>query len=148
MRAEKGINLPDTDLAATAVSDTDLPLLEVAAVHADMLAVSFLRHERDVDELHRYLKAVRAEHLGVILKIETTAAFTRLPDILLHAMRSPLVGVMIARGNSPSRPDMNVWRDARGDPLLVRSGTRPRDLGHGSPRSTRPHRPAVPGGSD
>ena len=98
MRAEKGINLPDTDLAATAVSDTDLPLLEVAAVHADMLAVSFLRHERDVDELHRYLKAVRAEHLGVILKIETTAAFTRLPDILLHAMRSPLVGVMIARG--------------------------------------------------
>ena len=99
MRAEKGINLPDTDLAAAAVSDTDLPLLEVAAVHADMLAVSFLRHERDVDELHRYLKAVRAEHLGVILKIETTAAFTRLPDILLHAMRSPLVGVMIARGD-------------------------------------------------
>ena len=64
-----------------------------------MLAVSFLCHEYDVDELHRYLKAVGAEHLGIILKIETTAAFARLPDILLHAMRSQLVGVMIARGD-------------------------------------------------
>jgi len=99
LRAEKGINLPDTDLVAPAVSDADLPLLRVAALHADMLAVSFLRHERDVDELRRYLKAARAEHLGIILKIETTAAFVRLPDILLHAMRSPLVGVMIARGD-------------------------------------------------
>ncbi len=64
-----------------------------------MLAVSFLCHEHDVDELHRYLKAVGAEHLGIILKIETTAAFARLPESLLHAMRSQLVGVMIARGD-------------------------------------------------
>jgi pyruvate kinase len=99
LRAEKGINLPDTDLAAPAVSDADLPLLEVAAVHADMLAVSFLRHENDVDDIHTYLRRVRAEHLGIVLKIETTAAFARLPEILLHAMRSPLVGVMIARGD-------------------------------------------------
>jgi pyruvate kinase len=99
LRAEKGINLPDTDLNAAAVSDADLPLLEVAAAHADMVAVSFLRHEKDVDEIHTYLRRVRAEHLGIILKIETTAAFARLPEILLHAMRSPLVGVMIARGD-------------------------------------------------
>src|ERR1019366_408393 len=99
LRAEKGINLPDTDIAATAVSDADLPLLEVAAVHADMLAVSFLRHENDVDDIHTYLRRVRAEHLGLVLKIETTAEFARLPEILLHAMRSPLVGVMIARGD-------------------------------------------------
>ena len=99
LRAEKGINLPDTDLPAEAVSDADLPLLEVAAVHADMLGVSFLRHERDVDDVHMYLNRVRSERLGLILKIETNAAFNRLPEILLHAMRSPLVGVMIARGD-------------------------------------------------
>jgi len=99
LRAEKGINLPDTDLAASAVSDADLPLLEVAAAYADMLGVSFLRHEHDVDDIHRYLHRVRGEKLGLILKIETNAAFTRLPEILLHAMRSPLVGVMIARGD-------------------------------------------------
>jgi pyruvate kinase len=99
LRSEKGINLPDTALNAAAVSDADLPLLEVAAAHADMVGVSFLRHENDVDEIHAYLRRVRAEHLGLILKIETTAAFARLPEILLHAMRSPLVGVMIARGD-------------------------------------------------
>ena len=81
------------------MTDADLPLLEVAAAHADMVALSFLRHERDVDDVHDYLRRVRAEHLGLILKIETTAAFARLPEILLHAMRSPLVGVMIARGD-------------------------------------------------
>ena len=99
LRAEKGINLPDTDLPVGAVTDSDLPLLEVAAAHADMVAVSFLRHESDVDRVHEYLRRVGAEHLGLILKIETTAAFARLPEILLHAMRSPLVGVMIARGD-------------------------------------------------
>jgi len=99
LRAEKGINLPDTDLPVAAVTDADLPLLEVAATHADMVAVSFLRHETDVDRVHEYLRRVGAEHLGLILKIETTAAFARLPEILLHAMRSPLVGVMIARGD-------------------------------------------------
>jgi pyruvate kinase len=99
LRAEKGINLPDTDLVASAVTDADLPLLEVAAAYADMLGVSFLRHEHDVDDIHRYLHRVGGEQLGLILKIETNAAFTRLPEILLHAMRSPLVGVMIARGD-------------------------------------------------
>ena len=64
-----------------------------------MVAVSFLRHEKDVDDVRTYLSRVHAEHLGIILKIETTAAFSRLPEILLHAMRSPLVGVMIARGD-------------------------------------------------
>jgi pyruvate kinase len=49
--------------------------------------------------MHAYLRSVGAQELGLILKIETGAAFSRLPEILLHAMRSPLVGVMIARGD-------------------------------------------------
>jgi pyruvate kinase len=99
LRAEKGINLPETDLPVPAVTDADLPLLEVAAAHADMVALSFLCSEHDVDDVHGYLRRVGAERLGLIPKIETTASFARLPEILLHAMRSPLVGVMIARGD-------------------------------------------------
>ncbi len=99
LRAEKGINLPDTHLSVDAVTDADLPLLRVAAAHADMVALSFLRHEHDVDVVREYLSRVEAEDCGLVLKIETEAAFTRLPEILLHAMRSPLVGVMIARGD-------------------------------------------------
>ena len=37
--------------------------------------------------------------IGLVLKLETQAAFTNLPDILLRAMQSPIVGVMIARGD-------------------------------------------------
>ncbi|MGO9027494.1 MAG: pyruvate kinase [Acidimicrobiales bacterium] len=99
LRAEKGINLPETDLRIPAVTDADLPLLKVAAAHADMVALSFVRGERDIDDLRGYLRQVGSEHLGLILKIETSESFSRLPEILLHAMRSRLVGVMIARGD-------------------------------------------------
>ncbi len=99
LRAEKGINLPEADFPLAAVTDSDVPLLRVAAAHADMVALSFLRHERDVDLMRDYLRRVGAEELGLVLKIETGAAFVRLPEILLHAMRSPRVGVMIARGD-------------------------------------------------
>ena len=99
LRAEKGINLPDTDLRAEPVTDDDLPLLALAAVHADMVALSFVRHENDVDSMRDYLHRVGGDHLGLVLKIETESAFVRLPSILLHAMRAPRVGVMIARGD-------------------------------------------------
>ena len=99
LRAEKGINLPGSDLPLAAVTDADLPLLRMAAAHADMVALSFVRHESDVDTMQDYLHQVGAGDLGLVLKIETQAAFTRLPEILLHLMRSRRVGVMIARGD-------------------------------------------------
>lgn len=37
--------------------------------------------------------------LLTFLQIETAAAFARLPELLLAAMRAPKVGVMIARGD-------------------------------------------------
>ena len=46
----------------------DLPLLRVAADHADMVALSFLHHERDVDTLRDYLDRVGAKNCGLVLK--------------------------------------------------------------------------------
>ena len=37
--------------------------------------------------------------MGILLKIETRAAFENLPRILLAALHSPPVGVMVARGD-------------------------------------------------
>lgn len=99
LRSEKGINLPDTDLRAPFIADDDRPLLELAARSADMLSLSFLRNGDDVDVARRELALLDARELGVVLKIETQAGFAHLPEILLHAMRSPAVGVMIARGD-------------------------------------------------
>jgi pyruvate kinase len=64
-----------------------------------MLSLSFLRNGDDVDVARRELALLDARELGVVLKIETQAGFAHLPEILLHAMRSPAVGVMIARGD-------------------------------------------------
>jgi pyruvate kinase len=99
LRAAKGINLPDTDLPIPMIDDSDVPVLEVAAADADLLALSFLRHEDDVDDVVERVAAVGGQHLGLLLKIETIPGFERLPEILLRSLQHPRVGVMIARGD-------------------------------------------------
>jgi pyruvate kinase len=99
LRAEKGVNLPDTELSVPVIGEQDTALLELAASAADVVAVSFLHDGSDVDAVIGRLGELGASRLGVVLKIETAAAFTHLPEILLHAMRAERVGVMIARGD-------------------------------------------------
>jgi pyruvate kinase len=52
-----------------------------------------------VRELYRRLATLGADHVGVVLKIETTDAFDHLPAIILAALERAPVGVMIARGD-------------------------------------------------
>ena len=97
--AEKGINLPDTVLALTALTDEDDAHLPFIARHADLVAVSFVRTAGDIEHILDRLDAAGATHLGLLLKIETRQGFENLPAILLTAMRHPRLGVMIARGD-------------------------------------------------
>ena len=99
LRAEKGINFPDTELGLTALTEKDLADLREVVALADMIALSFLRTERDVELLEDQLHALGAGHLGIVLKIENATAFRNLPRILLASLRSPPVGVMVARGD-------------------------------------------------
>jgi len=97
--AEKGINLPDTLLDVPALTPDDDAYLPFIAAHADVVALSFIRTAADVDHALGRLRAAGAEHLGLILKIETRQGFDDLPNILLAAMRHPRIGVMVARGD-------------------------------------------------
>ena len=99
LRAEKGINFPDTALQTSALTDKDLTDLAQIADRVDMVALSFLRGPEDVERLRDELRRLDAEHLGVVLKIENRQAFEALPRILLASLASPPVGVMIARGD-------------------------------------------------
>jgi pyruvate kinase len=99
LRADKGINLPDTSLELPALSHKDEEDLAFVAAHADLVGYSFVRRPSDVVALHERLVALGRRDLGVLLKIETRDAFERLPQLLLAAMRRPNVGVMIARGD-------------------------------------------------
>jgi pyruvate kinase len=97
--AEKGINVPESELCLSSLTKDDLEALKFVVKHADIVGYSFVRKEADVLELQSRLAELGGENLGIILKIETREAFDQLPRLLLAAMRSRAVGVMIARGD-------------------------------------------------
>lgn len=102
IRAEKGINFPDTDFSISAMTAKDLADLSVLHSVVDIIALSFVRGPEDVHALqatlHR-LSGAGGEVPGIVLKIENRQAFERLPDLLLSGMRNPRFGVMVARGD-------------------------------------------------
>ena len=100
LRADKGINLPDSAVSIPALTAKDLQDLQVAAAHADILNYSFVHRASDVEDLHQHLAQQGHGEIAVVLKIETRRAYLNLPRLLLAAMRHPApVGVMIARGD-------------------------------------------------
>jgi len=99
LAADKGINLPDTDLALPALTSKDLQDLAVVVAHADMVGLSFAQSPSDIEALRASLGELGAPDLPVLLKIETRRGFEQLPELLLAAMTGPVAGVMIARGD-------------------------------------------------
>jgi pyruvate kinase len=99
LRADKGINLPDTALRTRALSDKDRRDLEFVARHADMVGLSFADTVADVRSLRTALARLRRRPPAIVLKVETRRGFDALPAMLLEAMRARSCGVMIARGD-------------------------------------------------
>ncbi|WP_420601788.1 pyruvate kinase [Flagellimonas sp.] len=100
LKAEKGMNFPNTDLGISGLTSKDKEDLEFVAKHADIVNFSFVNSKKDVEELLAELKKWKvANKLSIILKIETKAAFDNLVEILLTAMQVKYIGVMIARGD-------------------------------------------------
>src|SRR5262249_41411699 len=97
--ADKGINLPDSELNLPALTAQDLEDLEVATQYADMIGLSFVQAPADVDQLRAHMSRLGAGHLGIVLKVETRRGFDNLPHLLLAAMKHRAAGVMIARGD-------------------------------------------------
>ncbi len=100
LRSDKGINLPDSRLTISGLTEKDREDLKFVARQADVVNFSFVNRPEDVQELIATLDTLKARNkLGVILKIETQNGFNQLTDILLEAMQVYPVGVMIARGD-------------------------------------------------
>ena len=98
LKADKGINLPKSNLNTGGLTQKDKRDLNFVAKYADVVNFSFVNHPQDVADLLQELKKRDAE-IGIILKIETQKAYENLPSILLKAMQNYPVGVMIARGD-------------------------------------------------
>ncbi|MCU0813884.1 MAG: pyruvate kinase [Burkholderiaceae bacterium] len=99
LRADKGINLPDSRLSLPALTAKDRSDLGVVLPFADIVALSFAQCANDVEALRAALAERGAADRAVVLKIETRRGFEHLPELLLAAMAQPAAGVMIARGD-------------------------------------------------
>ena len=99
LAAEKGINLPETQIPIPALTQEDIATLPFIVQHADLIGYSFVRTPDDVQHLVDHLKDLNGLHLGIILKIETRHGFDNLPSLILTAMQARSIGVMIARGD-------------------------------------------------
>lgn len=98
LKADKGINLPNSDLGINGLTEKDKEDLKFIAKNADAVNFSFVNSKNDVEDLLNEFKKLDA-NLSIVLKIETKKAFRNLPSILLKAMENYPIGVMIARGD-------------------------------------------------
>ncbi|MCH8488146.1 MAG: pyruvate kinase [Candidatus Cyclonatronum sp.] len=113
LRADKGINLPQTPIQVDVLTPKDLADLPWIQQHADLVALSFVNRASDVQQLMDAMKGAAGrggedaeqtpgdepKQPAIILKIETRQGFENLPDMLLTAMQARFCGVMIARGD-------------------------------------------------
>lgn len=102
LKAEKGINFPDTDFTVPALTGKDIEDLAFVAHHADGLEFSFVQREDDISALQDALARERPadwQKLGLVLKIETVRAVANLPAMLVRAAGRQPTAMMIARGD-------------------------------------------------
>ena len=99
LKAEKGINFPDSDIDMPALTPSDLQHLDTVADFADIIGISFAQKGSDIEMLKGRLAEQGREGTGIIAKIETKKAVRNLPLILLSLLPWPNSGVMIARGD-------------------------------------------------
>jgi pyruvate kinase len=94
LKDRKGINLPGVKVSAPALTEKDVADLDFCIEHElDYVALSFVRHPRDIWELKNRLFQVKADPL-VIAKIEKPEAVENFADIL-----EACDGIMVARGD-------------------------------------------------
>lgn len=94
LRSHKGVNLPDTRLPVTSVTERDLGDLRFGIQQGvDWVAVSFVREPEDLQPVRYTIEAAGAD-VRVIAKIEKREAVENLQKILEAAD-----GIMIARGD-------------------------------------------------
>ncbi|MEU2781367.1 pyruvate kinase [Streptomyces sp. NPDC007110] len=90
----KGLNLPGVAVSVPALSDKDEDDLRWALrTGFDVIALSFVRSGRDIDDVHRIMDE-EGRRLPVIAKIEKPQAVDALDDIV-----AAFDGIMVARGD-------------------------------------------------
>ena len=88
LKSDRGINLPDSDLDLSGLTDKDKADLAFAAANGDIVGLSFVRRPEDIEQAAEALAACGGKRLGLVFKIETRQAFEHLPRLLLTGLRA------------------------------------------------------------
>ena len=118
INSHKGINLPETKLSIPTITDKDKKDLEFGIKNnVDMVALSFVRTEKDVKDLKNLIKKFEKRYQGkkalptqIIVKIEKPEAVKNFNKILTITD-----GVMVARG------DLGIEMPASKVPLVQKT---------------------------
>ncbi|MEV0846769.1 pyruvate kinase [Streptomyces sp. NPDC049954] len=90
----KGLNLPGVAVSVPALSEKDVEDLRWALrTGADVIALSFVRSGRDINDVHRIMREEN-RRLPVIAKVEKPQAVQNIADIV-----DAFDGIMVARGD-------------------------------------------------
>ncbi|WP_199548122.1 pyruvate kinase [Streptomyces sp. N35] len=90
----KGLNLPGVAVSVPALSEKDQEDLRWALrIGADVIALSFVRSGRDIEDVHRIMRE-EGRRLPVIAKVEKPQAVENIDDIV-----AAFDGIMVARGD-------------------------------------------------
>ena len=93
-KGRRGVNLPDTDISMSCLTEKDLKDVEFGIKNkVDFIALSFVRKPSDIVELREILKKKKC-NAQIIAKIETPQAVKNIDEII-----SLVDGLMIARGD-------------------------------------------------
>lgn len=94
IKGKRGVNLPDSDLTISSLTDKDRADLEFGIKNkVDFVALSFVRRPSDIIELRDILNAKKSK-AKIIAKIETPQSLSCIDQIL-----ELVDGVMVARGD-------------------------------------------------
>ncbi len=94
LKGRRGVNLPDTDISISSLTEKDIADLEFGVKNkVDFFALSFVRRPSDITELREILKKKKCT-ASIIAKIETPQAVQNIDEII-----SLSDGIMVARGD-------------------------------------------------
>lgn len=94
LKSRKGVNLPNVKISISSLTEKDIDDLNFGLSQGvDFVALSFVRHPRDVQELVSRIRA-KGSNAAIISKIEKPEALNYIDDIIEESD-----GIMIARGD-------------------------------------------------
>ncbi|MFC6861380.1 pyruvate kinase [Zunongwangia atlantica] len=108
LKSKKGVNLPNTNISLPALTEKDIEDAKFAcSLEVDWIALSFVRHEKDIIELQDLIKEHTEYKIPIIAKIEKPEGVENIEKIVAYCD-----GLMVARG------DLGVEIPAQEVPLI------------------------------